>query len=112
MIGGEIIMNEKENLRLLWRKRVKDFRVSGLSMKKYSKENNLKIHQLQYWNQKYKGDNKKEASNWVSVDLNNNQTNNNYQSLYLTIGSCKLEIKPGYDQTLFKEVMKVLIEIC
>jgi hypothetical protein len=50
-------------------------------MKKYSKENNLKIHQLQYWNQKYKGDNKNEASNWVSVDLNNNQTNNNYQSL-------------------------------
>ena len=48
MIGGEIIMNEKENLRLLWRKRVKDFRVSGLSMKKYSRENNLKIHQLQY----------------------------------------------------------------
>ena len=59
MIGGEIIMNEKENLRLLWRKRVKDFRVSGLSMKEYSKENNIKIHQLQYWNQKYKGDNKK-----------------------------------------------------
>ena len=76
MIGGEIIMNEKENLRLLWRKRVKDFRISGLSMKEYSKENNIKIHQLQYWNQKYKGDKKKkEKSNWVSVDLNNNQTN-------------------------------------
>ena len=83
-------------------------------MKEYSKENNIKVHQLQYWNQKYKGDKKKkEKSNWVSVNLNNSRsTNNNCQPLYLTICSCKLEIKLGFNETLFKEVMKVLIELC
>ena len=107
-------MSEKEKLRLLWRERVQDFRVSGLTMKEYSKENNIKVHQLQYWNQKYKDDKKKkEKSNWVSVNLNNSRsTNNNCQPLYLTIGSCKLEIKLGFNETLFKEVMKVLIELC
>ena len=102
-------MDEKEKLRLEWSKRVKAYRTSGLTMKKYCEENNLKVHQLQYWNQKYKIDNKTETPKWISLNLN---TNNNCQPIYLTIGACNLEVKSGFDETLLKEVIKVLIEIC
>ena len=104
-------MDEKEKLRLLWKERVKDYKVSGLSMKKYCEKQNLKVHQLQYWNQKYETDNKEE-SGWVSVNLNNNSINSNCQPVYLNVGVCRLEVKPGFDKTLLKELIKVLTEIC
>lgn len=63
---------------------------------------------MQYWNQKYKVNDKVETSNWVTVNLN---TNNN-QPIYLHIGACKLEIKSVFNHTLLKELIKVLVEIC
>ncbi|OIK15365.1 hypothetical protein BIV60_10020 [Bacillus sp. MUM 116] len=44
-------------------------------------------------------------SNWQSIDIDNLETRN---TLPIIVGDIAIEVKPGYDQTLFLDVIKKL----
>ena len=108
-------MSSKEKIRLEWQDRVKDFRNSGLSMKKWSDQQGVKVHQLQYWCAKYPVEevDSSPKQKWASVNLiNEKQPIIKSSNLKLSIGKCTIEINSGFDSSLLLEVIKVLSETC
>lgn len=106
-------MNEQEKYQKLWEDRVKDFENSDLTMKSWCEANKVKTHQLHYWKKKFKSNKGKKQYNLVKVDLNQvqNQTTEE-SSIQLQVGSVVLDVKSGFNPTLLKDVVKVLMEVC
>lgn len=86
----------KEKNRIEWKQRVKEFRASGLSFKKWCDKYGFKLHQLQYWSNKFKEEDLEpiDNTNWISVNFDENIPASN---LTITIGKCSIEVKPGFD---------------
>lgn len=105
-------MNEKEQYRKLWKERLKDFDKSGLTIKAWCKENQLKVHQFYYWRKKFNAE-QTPSITLVPIDLTqmNNQTIQD-STMKIHVGSINLEIHSGFNPSQLKEVMKVLMEIC
>lgn len=108
-------MTNKEQVRLDWKQKVNDFRTSGLSMKKWSVQEGVKVYQLQYWCSKYPivETDSLPKEGWATVNLNNDKhTIIKSSNLKISIGKCNIEINPGFDSDLLLEVIKVLSEAC
>lgn len=102
-------MNSKEKYQELWEERIKNYEDSGLSIKSWCETNEIKLHQFNYWRRKFKK--KQEVQNTlIPIDLSQ-MTLKDDSSIKLNIGKINLEIKSGFNPSLLKEVLKVLIEL-
>ena len=98
--------SKREKLNLIWEKQISDYKKSGISMKNFCDKYHLNFHQFKYWSQKFRN------LNWVAVNIDEGLPNKEPQPLYLIIDPCRIEIRPGFDKILFKELIKALMELC
>ena len=100
----------KQNQKL-WEDRIKDYENSGLTMNAWCEKNNIKIHQLHYWRRKFKNF-KQEKLQLVPLNLDLTRNNTINDSVKIQVGKLSLEVHTGFNPTLLKDVMKVLMEVC
>jgi len=104
---------ELENLREVWKVRVDNFKKSGQSMSGWCKENDLKVHQLRYWLEKY--DLQQQAnsvgSKWVSVEVKDKDVYKD-RVISVRIDQAIIELKPGFDPELLRDVIVALNVKC
>ena len=105
----------KEEDRKLWTDRIKDYRASGLTAVKWSEKNNVSVHKLRYYINKFNKEKKLESKQeskepkWVSVVPEKPIVENKSESpLKITIGKATIEVVPGFDEDTFKSVIRIL----
>ncbi|SNT30736.1 hypothetical protein SAMN05446037_10851 [Anaerovirgula multivorans] len=108
----------KEETRLMWIERIEAYRLSGLSAKKWCEENEINFHALSYWSRKFKkekaatGDSKQ----WLSVEIPKSPKEvlkpNSSTAIKVQIGVGTIEVEAGFDAAAFKNVVRILSEIC
>ena len=103
---------QKEERRQLWKERVAAFKESGQSARAWCAANNLKEHQLKYWSDKYSVK-EESVTQWVSVNVEKKPEIENENSvLTIKIHQVAIEVKPGFDPGLLRDVVKALNERC
>jgi len=103
----------KAELRETWEARVAAYRASGQSASEWCAAHQVTTRQLWYWMQKFKETKEKAApsSQWITVKVDK-ETQEAESALLVRIGSAAIEVKPGYNQTLFADVVRTLQTLC
>jgi hypothetical protein len=108
-------MNPKDQLRQLWAARIADYRASGLTMSAWCAANHCTTNQLKYW--LYKAKNMPPSSStassprWVALAVADGQPKAPVSSaLVVCIGQARIELHPGFDPQLLREVVHALGE--
>ncbi len=102
-----------EELRELWKVRILDYKESGKNMSQWCKENDLKVHQLRYWLEKYDAIERQpqpQSSKWLSVEVDTVELKQ--CSLTVDVNGISIEVKPGFDPSLLRDVVKALKQPC
>ncbi len=98
-----------------WQQHVEAFKSSGLTREAYSKENGIRVYQLDYWRKKFLPSKRKPAidskNQWVPVKISNDPGEKS-SSIDLWIGTVRVEIKPGFDPTLLTEIIRAVDTQC
>lgn len=104
---------DKNELRQEWEQRIASYRASGLTQAKWCEMNGLKVHQLKYWIKRMEGSNAKPtpSTKWASVVMADPSINEE-DSIQVKIGECSIEVKQGFNPSLFADVVKVLKTLC
>ena len=100
-----MINNELSNL---WEQRLAEYATSGKSIVTWCKEQSIRDHQFYYWRKKLC---LAQAANdqpvqWFTLGLE--QASLAPDSIAVHVGQVTLEIKKGFDQYLFREIVQVL----
>ena len=112
-------MTEAERLkrREEWRQRVADFKASGKSGAAWCAERGIKPHLLYYWVQRLASsteevtDNSRQKS-WMPVEIEDRPLSPQGKGLELRIGNVAVEVRPGFDEKLLRDVVRVLSALC
>ncbi|WP_238583557.1 IS66 family insertion sequence element accessory protein TnpA [Anoxybacteroides amylolyticum] len=90
-----------------------DYRASGLTQAKWCERNRLKVHQLKYWLKRLEGSNAtpNPSTKWASVVMADPSIHEE-DSIQVKIGECSIEVKQGFNPSLFADVVKVLKTLC
>lgn len=103
---------QKEDRRQLWKKRVSAFKESGQSARSWCKANELKEHQLRYWLEKYDPVEKTTSvSKWISVEVEEKPINQD-STITIKVEQATIEVKPGFDPALLRDVVRALHGPC
>jgi len=103
---------EMEERRDQWKDRVAAFKESGQSMNAWCKVNVLKVYQLRYWLEKYDPVEKEVLdSQWISVEIEQKPVAKD-NALTIKIDQATVEVKPGFDPILLRDVVKALNITC
>ncbi|AJY73426.1 IS66 family insertion sequence element accessory protein TnpA [Paenibacillus beijingensis] len=110
-------MTTKEQRRKDWSSRIEDYRTSNLSMAAWCDAQQVTKEQLKYWLRKlkvvYSDADGPVTPSWVPLKVSDPiQSITHESSLVVRIGSVQIEIRPGFDQRLLKEVVQSLEEPC
>ncbi len=106
----------KTKLRESWKARIADFRASGQTGAAWCAANQIKEHQLWYWVQKFSGktSSKRSSSTFIPVEIHdtNHPVHHTDDSLMIQVGQASIEVKPGFDAGLLRDVVKILAALC
>jgi hypothetical protein len=102
-------MNLQDGRMEEWNKRISDFRASGQSMKSWCEENKVTPRRMYYWmsklnTKKVTGD----SITWMPIAINEPAE----CGLKIQIGQAVITVKPGFDQRLLVDVIRVIKAIC
>jgi hypothetical protein len=108
-------MTDKEQRRQLWAARIADFRASGLTMSAWCTANQCSIDQLKYWLYKAKDKLPSPSTNsslrWVPLEAIDSQPVAPVSSsLVVWIGQARIELHPGFNPQLLREIVQALGE--
>jgi hypothetical protein len=93
--------------RRCWKKRIEQWRQSGLSQAEYCRQHHLKDHQLSYWKRRF--EKTESAVSFVSLPVGTSALAVNNPPLILSIDNhFKVEIRPGFDGHLLRQLIVVL----
>ena len=105
----------KEEDRKLWTNRIKDYRASGLTAVKWSEKNDVSVHKLRYYINKFNKEKKLESKQeskepkWVSVVPEKPIVENKSESpLKVIIGNVAIEVTSGFDEGTFQSLIRIL----
>ncbi|WP_237716356.1 IS66 family insertion sequence element accessory protein TnpA [Alicyclobacillus hesperidum] len=108
-----------EQHRELWRARVADFRVSGLTGAAWCAAHQVKEHQLWYWVGKFKADTDHEGRKrdsaeprFIPVRVEESAPQATDKPLCVRVGPAVIEVLPGYDTDLLRDVVRTLASLC
>ena len=91
-------MNNKKQQEL-WQERINRYERSGLSMSEYCRRNNLNIHQLVYWQKRWR---QMASGSFVQVSGSS-------QPVEIYVGSkVKLVVEAGYNAGMIKSLVELL----
>ena len=101
---------ELTQLREIWRARVADFRASGQSGATWCAVHQIKEHQLWYWTRRFPVEVPSPSSspNFVPIEVKNEPS----EPLLVRVGAVTIEVRPGYDPRLLREVVQALATPC
>ena len=110
-------MTKKSNLELRkeWERRISIYRSSGQTQAKWCEANDISIHQFRYWIKRIEVPKSRRttSSQWVPVELeDSNAENTNNEALQIKVGLASIEVNPGFNPSLLKDVIKVLKTMC
>lgn len=104
---------ELEELREHWRARVADFRASGLTGAAWCATHQIKEHQLWYWVGKFKEEIDREGRQPRFVPVHVQEpVHVPDKPLSVRVGSAVIEVSPGYDSDLLRDVVRTLSGLC
>lgn len=105
----------KKEDRELWTDRINDYRTSGLTAVKWADENNISVHRLRYYINKFNKENKQKLNQkpheikWASVVPETPVLENKHSGLLkVTVGKATIEVFPGFDENTFKSIVRIL----
>ena len=94
-----------------WQQQVEAFKTSALTREAYSKENGIRVYQLDYLRKKLSARKKAPgsiaASQWMLVKISDEPIEKD-SHFDLLIGLVRVEIKPGFDSKLLAEVLRAI----
>jgi hypothetical protein len=109
---------KKEDLRKMWRKRVKEFKAGDYaSINGYCRIKSIKPTTFQYWlykdKSKEKFTNEDRTQKWLPVEINKNKSEDTSKEIFtVKIGTAAIEVKEGFNKKVFQEIIAVLIASC
>ncbi len=119
MGGIRMTKAELEELRELWRARVVDFRASGLTGAAWCAAHQVKEHQLWYWVGKFKADTDHDGRQrdhaeprFIPVRAEKSAPEVTEMPLSVRVGPAVIEVTPGYDTELLRDVVRTLASLC
>jgi transposase-like protein len=96
-------------LRILWEQRLAEYETSGLSANAWCREHSIKVNQFFYWRRKLQSDQKERPVKWLPLGLElSKQANPNTNHITVHIEQASIEVKKGFDQQLFCEIVQIL----
>jgi len=109
-------MTDKEQRRQLWQDRINAYRASGLTLKAWCAANGCTIDQMKYW--LYKSKEPNSSTTTISTDEPQKLrfvplavSADVEAPLLLRIGPAQIELRPGFDPRLLRDVVKALTEV-
>lgn len=100
-------VEKKDRKRHCWKKRIEHWRQSGLSQAEYCRQHHLKDHQLTYWKRRF--EKTETAVSFVSLPVGTSALAVNHPPLVLSIDNhFKVEIRPGFDGHLLRQLIATL----
>lgn len=97
-----------------WRKHIQSFQVSGLTREAYCRENDIRVHQLDYWRKKQnralKGAQEKSPNRFVQLQVHDDAASDS--CIALRIGHITVEVKSGFDPKHLESILQVLGATC
>jgi hypothetical protein len=100
-------VEENKRKRHIWKKRIEQWRQSGLSQAEYCRQHHLKDHQLTYWKRRFEKTDT--AVSFVSLPVRTSPLAANKPPLVLSIDKhLKVEIRPGFDGHLLRQLIVAL----
>lgn len=108
---------ENSDLRTLWEVRLKEFACSRNSLAAWCREQGLPVHQAKYWQRKLRGNEPAggQSPQWLTLEINEpggTDINRQAAALCVKVGPALIEIQPGYNAELLKDVTRTLGTIC
>lgn len=97
---------QRTELREAWQERVATFRASGQPVSTWCADNGVKEHQLRYWLSKFGAEPAQTEAQFIPVHLQDSYP------LAIHIGPFVVEVTPGYNPDLLRNVLRTLISIC
>ncbi|AIQ14921.1 IS66 family insertion sequence element accessory protein TnpA [Paenibacillus durus] len=106
---------DREERRELWQARMSDYRQSGLSLKAWCALQEYTPDQLKYW--LYKRTPKTPSTTSILpspqfVSLATLPASPSGTSLHVHVGSARIEITPGFDPVLLRDLVRALESPC
>ena len=103
---------EREKRRELWCERVETFRASGESVAAWCREHGLKEHQMRYWLRRLSPVSEPESmtATWLPVNVRDDLSCSG--EIVVRVGDVAIEVRPGFDRSLFVAVVETLAERC
>ena len=104
-------MKPSSEIRAMRTEQVAAYRSSGLPAQQFCTENQMNIHTLKYWISKLNRetrDDQEPAYQWVSLSAESAEPS----GLQVNVGTVSVQIHPGFDPQLLRQVIQVLLETC
>jgi hypothetical protein len=101
------------NLQALWTERIKAYQASGQTMKAWCTEHNLTLHQLKYW--LYKAQRQEQtgsATTFRPVAVVSPSGTSAMESLQIQVGVARIDVRPGFEPGLLRDVVAALKPLC
>ena len=92
----------------LWEQRLTECESSGQSISAWCKEHSIKVNQFYYWRKKLRLRQVQNNNPVKWLPLKVEQPSCGLNSIAVHIGQVTVEIRKGFDQNLFREIVQVL----
>ena len=100
---------ENTQMQQLWEERIADYRKSGLTAARWCERTGHSIGQLKYWITKARK--LARRNEWAQVEIVDSNPPAAFK-ITVRVGAARIEVEPGFDQSLFSEVLRVMSSTC
>jgi len=103
--------------RNMWQQRVAEYCASGQSVAAWCRENDLPDHQMRYWLRRLRDgeDDQQGVHSWIEVgwsDTADSAVAARASSVLIHVGKAAIEVRPGFDAAVLRDVVEVLSTSC
>lgn len=104
----------KQKTRQVWEERIAAFRASGQTAVAWCKDNQVNRRQLYSWMRKINVSPVPAApkAKWVTVQADKQLTAETESTLIVKIGPASIEVKPGFNSVLLRDIVQTLEALC
>ena len=102
-------------LREAWEARVAGYQSSGQSIPAWCAEHKVNLHTMRYWVRKLNQEQRSPETapvQWLSVEVSGERHHVNAAGLVVNVGDARIEVHPGCDLLLLREVVHALASLC
>jgi len=101
----------RTEMKQLWESRISACRASGQSVSTWCEAHQVNRKTYYYWLRKLSKE-ETVTSEWISLDLGEQPTDEQDPTLLIKVGSAVIEIKPGFNRELLSDVVQTLQALC